>query len=198
MNQSDLSGRLARWAIKLQGFSFDIEHRKVSENVVADALSRSFEEVTEITAVELELFPEINLDSDAFQSPEYLFGQHMTTHGQDFKLLRNLDLLSDGTEGLNRIDQFQKIRADIEKHLTMAYEKNQQMYNMRSRPRFFEVGQQVVKRNFALSNAATNFNAKLAPVGINARIKKKIGNSLYLLEDLTGKELGAFHAKDLW
>jgi len=37
MNQSDLSGRLARWAIKLQGYSFEIEHRKGCENVVADA-----------------------------------------------------------------------------------------------------------------------------------------------------------------
>lgn len=40
MNQSVLSGRLAKWAIKLQGYSFEIEHRKGTENVVADALSR--------------------------------------------------------------------------------------------------------------------------------------------------------------
>lgn len=37
MNQQDLSGRLARWALKLQGFDFTIE------NVVPDALSRAFQ-----------------------------------------------------------------------------------------------------------------------------------------------------------
>ncbi|KMQ81811.1 pol polyprotein [Lasius niger] len=71
MNQSDLSGRLARWAIKLQGYSFEIEHRKGTENVVADALSRSFEDVDDIAAIDLEVHSEIDLSSSAFQSEEY-------------------------------------------------------------------------------------------------------------------------------
>lgn len=132
-------------------------------------------------------------------SPYFIvFGQHMITHAHDYKLLRNLNLLSDGTEGLSRIDEFHKLRSNIEKHLTKAYEKNQQTYNLRTRHRSFEVGQEVVKRNFVLSKAAANFNSKLAPVGIKARIKKRCGNTLYLLEDLNGKELGTFHAKDIW
>ncbi|KAH8240461.1 hypothetical protein KR032_000093, partial [Drosophila birchii] len=71
MNQSDLSGRLARWAIKLQGFTFDIEHRKGCENVVPDALSRSFEDEEPISAIEIETLPKIDLESKAFQSDEY-------------------------------------------------------------------------------------------------------------------------------
>jgi len=70
MNQSDLSGRLARWAIQLQGYSFKIEHRKGCENVVANALSRAFEDV-EVAALNFEVHPEIDLASDAFQSEEY-------------------------------------------------------------------------------------------------------------------------------
>lgn len=40
MSQKDLSGRLARWSLKLQGYDFIIKHQKGSENVVPDALSR--------------------------------------------------------------------------------------------------------------------------------------------------------------
>ncbi|XP_067629120.1 uncharacterized protein [Eurosta solidaginis] len=73
MQQQDLSGRLARWAIKLQGFNFSIEHKKGSENVIADALSRMYEDVpeSEVNVIELPVLPEIDLGSDAFNSPEY-------------------------------------------------------------------------------------------------------------------------------
>ena len=69
MQQSDLSGRLARWSLKLQGYRFKIMHRRGSQNIVPDALSRqNFEsELCEILAT-----PLIDLSSDAFRSQEYL------------------------------------------------------------------------------------------------------------------------------
>jgi len=45
MTMKDLSGRLARWSLQMQGYDFSIEHRKGSENVFADTLSRIIEEV---------------------------------------------------------------------------------------------------------------------------------------------------------
>lgn len=43
-NLANPTGRLARWALELQGYSFEVEHRRGALNHVPDALSRMFEE----------------------------------------------------------------------------------------------------------------------------------------------------------
>lgn len=91
MRQTDLSTRLARWSLKLQGYKFQIEHRKGSLNVVPDSLSRqNFDEVAEI--VELEVRPLVDLKSSEFLSEEYKkFVSHVRLNESRLPDLRILD-----------------------------------------------------------------------------------------------------------
>lgn len=66
MGQKDLTGRLARWSLKLQGFNFNIIHRKGSANVVADTLSRM--DVAELDPV---VCIPVDLCAPEFQSDDY-------------------------------------------------------------------------------------------------------------------------------
>lgn len=67
MDQTDLSGRLARWSLKLQCFDFTIEHRRGKLMVVPDTLSRAFED--EIGEIDTQFV--LDLESDHFVSGEY-------------------------------------------------------------------------------------------------------------------------------
>lgn len=52
-NLKEATGRLARWALKLQNYDFSIIHRKGREHVVPDMLSRSVPEILEINVDEI-------------------------------------------------------------------------------------------------------------------------------------------------
>ena len=67
MSQKDLSGRLARWSLKLQSFDFEVEYRKGTANIVPDTLSRIYSDA--ITTATYQEF--IDLQDDEFESDDY-------------------------------------------------------------------------------------------------------------------------------
>lgn len=122
----------------------------------------------------------------------------MATHGSIYSLLKRLDALATGDVNVfQHPDKLHLVHEQVRKQLEKAHRKYATQYNLRARERSFKVGQEVYRRNFAQSNAAENFNTKLADRFIKCRVAQKIGSSIYLLEDLQGKVLGKYHAKDL-
>lgn len=70
MSLKDLTGRLARWSLQLQAFDFEIMHRRGSENVVADMLSRLPNDNDHVNEIMLDnLF---DFETTEFESEEYL------------------------------------------------------------------------------------------------------------------------------
>ncbi|KAF9412800.1 hypothetical protein HW555_008803, partial [Spodoptera exigua] len=86
---------------------------------------------------------------------------------------------------------------DVQASLWHAHEKNTAHYNLRRKPAEFNVGDIVYKRAFVLSNRDKYFCKKLAPKFIKCRIIEKRSPLVYVLEDMTGKNIGVWHIKDL-
>ena len=126
-----------------------------------------------------------------------LFGLDMVTHGSTYAVLRRLKILDEPSYKLSHDDNLQLIRQELQKSMKKAYEQNQYYYNLRTRPQAFQVGQQVYRRNFAQSSTEKKFNAKFAPLFVKAEIKEKLGSHYYMLQDMDGKAVGTYHAKDL-
>ncbi|XP_037813003.1 uncharacterized protein LOC119604452 [Lucilia sericata] len=108
----------------------------------------------------------------------------MISHGTSYAILEKLKMLSD-------------IRDKIRENLNAAHEKASKTYNTRSKPVNFVVGQEVFRKNHSQSDFKKGINAKFNPKFIKCRIRKRIGNALYDIEDLQGNYIGKYHASDI-
>lgn len=131
-------------------------------------------------------------------SPYYLaFGQNMITNGTTYSLLRRLEMLEDRGVRFDQHDSREIISRNAAENAEKQFCRNAKTYNLRSREVSYIIGQEVYRRNFKQSNFEQGYNAKLAPTFVKARIRKKLGNSYYELEDLKGCPIGTYHAKDI-
>lgn len=132
-------------------------------------------------------------------SPHFLaFGTHRINHGSDYDLLRKLEAVGEDTiEVLGPADFQQIIRERVKENLRKAHSRNAATYNVRSREVSFTPGQEIYYRNFSQSDFSRGYNSKLAKKYLKGRIAKRVGNSLYEVENLSGRLIATFHAKDL-
>lgn len=117
LNVRDLNGRLARWAIYLQSYTFTITHRPGRLHSNADALSRMLNYIDQLNVVELiniqsnsVLFDDCSMKSiDIWENDKLLFflehGKHLAgTTKQQIKYIARKTLhyvleISDGKDG---------------------------------------------------------------------------------------------------
>ncbi|XP_044573301.1 uncharacterized protein LOC123257614 [Drosophila ananassae] len=114
-----------------------------------------------------------------------------------YKLMRELGIMEDSEIRLSKEDSLEVARAQAQKALARQTEKNERLYNVRSREVAYREGQEIFRRNFKQSNFAVGYNAKLGPRYVKARVRKRTGRATYELEDMQGRAIGTYHAKDL-
>lgn len=90
-----------------------------------------------------------------------------------------------------------KIFDDVQASLWRAHEKNTAHYNLRRKQAEFNVGDVVLKRAYVLSDKDKYFSKKLAPKFLKCRVTAKRSPLVYVLQDMSGKDIGAWHIKDL-
>ncbi|KOB67826.1 hypothetical protein OBRU01_15368 [Operophtera brumata] len=87
---------------------------------------------------------------------------------------------------------FDKVQAA----LWHSHQKNSMRYNTRRKQLEFNTGDIIWKRCYLQSDKDAYFSKKLAPKYQKCRIKAKRSSLVYILEDMCGRDLGAWHVKD--
>lgn len=132
-------------------------------------------------------------------SPHFLlFGYHKIVHGNDYKLLHELNMIDEGSlDWMSVSDRLQVVHAEVKKNLALAYKKYSERYNLRTRVRSLNIGQTVFVKQHPVSDAKKKFVGKFAFPFIKAVVKERRGNLNYVLSDEKGTILGTYHLMDI-
>lgn len=131
-------------------------------------------------------------------SPHFLlFGYTKINCGEDYRILREINCLSEGGVVLHHSTKMSIIHDIVKENLRIAFEKSSKQYNLRARFKDYNVGDTVYVRMHPQSDAARKFNSKFAPQFAKAIVTRKLGSVDYELKDVAGKIIGHFHAKDI-
>lgn len=119
-------------------------------------------------------------------------GSHYTDNDLPGELLFSpRDIYAENLGHLSTL--FSKVQTALyESHI-----KNTQRYNLRRKFVEFNVGDIVWKRTFYQSDKDAHFAKKLAPKFDKCKVVSKRSPLVYILEDSDGKNIGAWHIKDL-
>lgn len=129
-----------------------------------------------------------------------LFGLCMVQHASQYEILKNLNCLNEeiDIETTSFPDKIRLVHNELRNNLDNAHKQYERLYNLRSKPVKFSVGQEIYKRNFVLSDKNKKINAKFCKKFIKCRVRAIVGNNRYELETMNGsKSLGIYHAKDI-
>jgi hypothetical protein len=110
---------------------------------------------------------------------------------------KSTDNVVDQQQYAERLSELSDIYNEVTDALLKSYHKSAMRYNLRRNELIFRPGDLCWRRNHVLSKASEFFCAKLAPRFIKNRVREKVSNVVYVLEDLNGKITGKYHIKDL-
>lgn len=133
------------------------------------------------------------------RTPFFLnFGREMVLSGAEY---RNFENTSENRQTLSD-DQlrqrFSAVRAEIFQNLQKTHQRSRIQYDVKTKPLAFEVGEKVWRRFRPLSNAINQFSFKLAPKYVPCRIRKRIGQDTYDVQDSPEGPTMKYHANMIY
>lgn len=131
-------------------------------------------------------------------SPFYLnHGRQYIGSGNEYKELRD-DVNVSPSKYASHLEKFAAIAEEVQERMKKAYKRNKKNYDRGRVNVTFEVGDLVMRRNFALSNASQFISAKLLPKYLPMYIMERTSDTTYDLIDGDGNFVGNYHVQDFY